>query len=104
MRTRWEYLTVSWNLVATAPTVQGEGWKLEGALQVSRPAGSGVETRRYDASQSSTLAYDLLNELGAEGWELVSHVVERSTVAPAQGYETAGVPIATMQVFKRPAE
>jgi hypothetical protein len=102
-RVRWEYLTVSWNLVATPPALQGEAWKLEGALQVARPGG-GVETRRYDASQSTTLAFDLLNELGAEGWELISHVVERSTVAPAQGYETAGVPIASMQIFKRPVE
>lgn len=104
MRTRWEYLTVSWNLAATPPTVAGEGWKLEGAIQVSRPGSGGVETRRYDASQSSTLAYDVLNELGADGWELVSHVIERSTVAPAQGYQTAGVPIASTQIFKRPVE
>jgi hypothetical protein len=30
--------------------------------------------------------------------------VERSVVAPSQGYEIAGVPIATTQIFKRPAD
>jgi len=104
MRTRWEYLTVAWNLIATPPAVQGESWKLEGALQISRPGTPGVDTRRYDAASPNTLAFDVLNELGADGWELVSHVIERSTVAPAQGYETAGVPIASTQIFKRPVE
>jgi hypothetical protein len=104
MTTRWEYLTVAWNLIATAPVAPGESWKLEGAIQISRPGVAGVDSRRYDASAPSTLAFDVLNELGADGWELVSHVVERSTVAPAQGYETAGVPIASTQIFKRPVE
>ena len=45
-----------------------------------------------------------LNEFGREGWELVSSTVERTAVAPAQGYQTAGVPIATTQIFKRSAE
>jgi hypothetical protein len=49
------------------------------------------------------LGFELLNELGSDGWELVSSVVERTAVAPAQGYQTAGVPIATTQIFKRPA-
>jgi hypothetical protein len=103
MSTRWEYLVVAWNLTASAPTAPGEAWRLEGVFQISRP-GAVVETRRYDGAQPSALGFELLNDLGAEGWEMISSVVERSTVAPAQGYQTAGVPIASTQVFKRPVE
>jgi hypothetical protein len=104
MSTRWEYLVVAWNLTATPPASPAEAWTLEGAFQISRPGVPDVETRRYDAGQASTIGFDLLNELGADGWELVSSTVDRSTVAPAQGYQTAGVPIASTQTFKRPAE
>ena len=104
MSTRWEYLVVSWNLTATPPADESEAWTLDGAFQISRPGDPGVETRRYDGGQASTLGFELLNELGADGWELVSNTVERSTVAPAQGYQTAGFPIATTQIFKRPVE
>jgi hypothetical protein len=100
----WEYLQVTWSLTATAPAGGTEQWRLEGAFQIARPGVAGVETRRYDATHASTASFDLLNELGAAGWELVSHVVDRSAVAPAQGYQTAGIPIASTQIFKRPVE
>src|ERR1022692_2493887 len=47
MRTRWEYLVVSWNLTATPPGDASEAWTLEGAFHIPRPGVSGVETRRY---------------------------------------------------------
>ena len=102
--TRWEYLVVAWNLTATPPAPGEANWRLDGAFQISRPGVQGAQTRRYDGATPTTLGFDLLNELGAEGWELVSNVVERTAVAPAQGYQTAGVPVATTQIFKRPAE
>jgi len=102
--TRWEYLQVTWSLTATPPASGAEAWRLDGAFQISRPGVEGVETRRYDATHASTASFDLLSELGAEGWELVSHVVDRSAVAPAHGYQTAGIPIASTQIFKRPVE
>ena len=100
---RWEYLLVAWNLTATPPSAPSEAWGLVGSIQISRP-GAGAEIRTYDASLVSTVAFDLLNELGAEGWELASHVVERSTVTQAQGYQTVGVPVGSTQIFKRPAD
>jgi hypothetical protein len=101
---RWEYLVVAWNLTATPPLGPNDAWRLDGTYQISRPGSAEVETRRYDGAQPTTLGFELLNELGADGWELVSSVVERNTVAPAQGYQTAGVPIASTQIFKRPVE
>lgn len=103
MSVRWEYLLVAWNLTATPPSTASGPWGLLGSIQISRPGTAGVETRTYDASQVSTIAFDLLNELGAEGWELASHLVERSTVTQAQGYQTVGVPVGSTQIFKRPA-
>jgi hypothetical protein len=100
---RWEYLLVAWNLTATPPAAPSEAWGLMGSIQISRPGASSPETRTYDASVVSTIAFDLLNELGADGWELTSHVVERSTVTQAQGYQTVGVPIGSIQIFKRQA-
>ncbi|HEY1775741.1 MAG TPA: hypothetical protein VGG41_06235 [Solirubrobacteraceae bacterium] len=102
MSVRWEYLTVAWTLTATPPSATSEAWGLVGSIQISRPGEDGSDTRTYDASVVSTIAFDLLNELGADGWELVSHVVERSTVTQAQGYQTVGVPISSTQIFKRP--
>jgi hypothetical protein len=101
---RWEYLLVAWNLTATPPTAPSETWGLVGSIQISRPGAASAETRTYDASLVSTIAFDLLNELGADGWELASHVVERSTVTQAQGYQTVGVPVGSTQIFKRPAD
>jgi hypothetical protein len=100
---RWEYLVLSWAMTATPPDAMSDEWRLEASFHIFRPGALSAETRTYDGTQPSTLGFELLNELGAEGWELVSNVVERTAVAPAQGYQTAGVPIATTQIFKRPA-
>jgi hypothetical protein len=103
MSARWEYLVLSWAMTATPPDAVSENWRLEASFHIFRPGAASAETRTYDGTQASTLGFQLLNELGAEGWEMVSSVVERTAVAPAQGYQTAGVPIATTQIFKRPA-
>ena len=104
MSTRWEYLVLSWAMTATPPDAVSDDWRLEASFHIFRPGAPTAETRTYDGTQASLLGFELLNELGSEGWELASTVVERTAVAPAQGYQTAGVPIATTQIFKRPAE
>ena len=104
MSARWEYLVVAWSLTATPPADASQAWGLQGVFQIWRPGTPEVETRRYDGARASALGFELLNELGADGWELVSNTVERNAVAPAQGYQTAGVPIASTQIFKRAVE
>ena len=104
MSGRWEYLVVDWSLTATAPVAPSTAWAFVGTFQIARPGAASAETRTYDAALVSTMAFDLLNELGAEGWELVSNVVGRSAATAAQGYQTVGVPIASTQIFKRPAD
>lgn len=102
MSTRWEYLVLAWTMTATPPDAVSDAWRLEASFHIFRPGAGAAETRTYDGAYATTLGFELLNELGGEGWELVSSVVERNAVAPAQGYQTAGVPIATTQIFKRP--
>src|ERR1019366_6360096 len=58
MRTRWEYLVVSWNLTATPPPDAGGAGALEGPFHISRRGVSGVEPRRYDGGQASTLGFE----------------------------------------------
>lgn len=46
----------------------------------------------------------LLNEIGAEGWELVSESQwERAAVGPVRGYQSVDAPIRQRWIFKRPA-
>jgi hypothetical protein len=47
-------------------------------------------------------ALDIYNELGADGWELVSAVVRSSALNPTYGWSTASAPISTNAVLKRP--
>jgi hypothetical protein len=95
---------LAWTMTATPPDTTSDAWQLEGSFHIFRPGAGPPEARRYDGAYPSTLGFELLNELGSEGWELVSTVVERSVIAPSQGYQTAGVPIATTQIFKRPED
>ena len=44
----------------------------------------------------------VLNELGDDGWELVSEVVYSSTIVPSQGHDRTGRPISVLFTLKRP--
>ena len=77
MSARWEYLVLSWAMTATPPDAMSDEWRLEASFHIFRPGALSAETRTYDGTQPSTLGFELLNELGADGWELVSNVAER---------------------------
>ena len=59
-------------------------------------------TEGYGDRPKSTDMTTVLNELGAAGWELISHTVSASTVGPELGWEPAGFPIQHLFYFKRP--
>lgn len=52
-----------------------------------------------DPSASATV---IMNELGADGWELVSQTVRANAMGPWLGYDPAAQPIAVQYWFKRP--
>jgi hypothetical protein len=69
---------------------------LPGAAEADiRPSWSTGDT----SHQTSNL--DILNELGAEGWEAVSHIVRSSAMGPSLGRDTTGFPIETYTLLKR---
>ncbi len=43
----------------------------------------------------------ILNELGAEGWELVATEVQASRVGKSQGWIEVGFPVRQVYIFKR---
>jgi hypothetical protein len=49
----------------------------------------------------ATRAIDILNELGADGWEVVTHIVAASAMGTNRGRERAAFPIETSYVLKR---
>lgn len=53
-------------------------------------------------AQNPISVHTVLNELGAQGWELVSECVMASTIGLAHGIDRAGRPIETSCRLKRP--
>jgi hypothetical protein len=103
MTERWEYLTLLWgrSLRAIEP---GEASWCERYVICRRESEEGEERLAWDEKtkpevQPTLVA--LLNELGAEGWELISEIALENTVHPQTGFETVGSPISIRWLFKR---
>jgi hypothetical protein len=47
-------------------------------------------------------ALDIFNELGADGWEVVSNAVRSSAMGRSYGHDTTSFPIQINTLFKRP--
>lgn len=100
MTVRWEYMTVRW--VARRNPGRHD-------FVIRRPGEEDEETRRQwskaDPDAVGPSAEDLLNEFGAEGWELVSALVTESAVGGTlSGWDRGGFPIQREWILKRPAQ
>jgi hypothetical protein len=95
MTTRWEYLALIWWWTFTWNEATKSG-STQAGYHLWRPGTS--EPENFDASTSWL---DLVNGLGAEGWELVSAVVPSSIVGQEQGWPKASRPIRRHYIFKR---
>lgn len=102
MTERWEYTAVSW-----AYTFDTEGpvptWRQ--TFSIHR-AGQATEERPYWSSETpddtGPSLLEILNELGAEGWELVNDTVNDSKIMDERGgWAEVGTPIARQYLFKR---
>lgn len=123
--TRWEYATVVWVDSAKkflksdpeygllSPKIKAEWekhdwsyyWWKEQAYYIWLPGAKEAETRlgwTTGDEDTRTNTLDILNELGAEGWEVVTHLIRKSAMGPVLGRDTAGYPIETQLVLKRP--
>ncbi len=102
---------VSWSWTAARKAIEeqtpGSTFRFNETFYLWRPGASEAEVRlAYSTddpdTRRKTTIMDILNELGAEGWELVTSVVTKSTVGPMDGWETAGYPITRGWTLKRP--
>jgi hypothetical protein len=125
-RQKWEYASVTWTETARKITksdpeferlsseVQQEwnskGWgfywwkthtfyiKLPGATEAdSRVSWETTEEHRFSR-------LEILNELGADGWEVTSSEVQYNALGPSYGRETTSFPIRIYMLLKRPVE
>lgn len=117
MTDRWEYKLIHW---ASSTKFVNEGthpggqpkrkqyWKSEFKIiesgrepETLLASSSHVE----DAGAKTASIQDLLNEFGAEGWELVSETVLDTTIVTSQiGWPKAGTPIEIRWTLKRRVE
>lgn len=98
-RTEWEYMRV-WYLTSTEVSRPGQSQTWSQEYWISRP---GAEQEQLAAAG---VDFDvLLNEFGAEGWELVSENTRDSVViAEQRGWPNVGTPVSIVWTFKRPNE
>jgi len=121
---RWEYATVIWSEDARkisktdpehaqlSPEIQAEWEQKEWAyywwksqyFRIWLPDAAEADTRPAwttgDKDYKTTFV-GILNELGAEGWEAVSHMVQTTAMGFTLGRDPAGIPIQTHTLLKR---
>jgi hypothetical protein len=91
MTTRWEYA-----VLAFAYDLKDEAWI--GKWYVWWPGKTVADERSSDVFLTA-----MLNELGAQGWELTSSYVHSSAVVPGHGLQEIGTPVEMRWLFKRAA-
>ena len=126
MRAKWEYASVVWtNTTRKVTKSDAEFVRLDAETKV-KAANLGLDwawwyEQKFDiwlpgatepdirlAWETGEEGYkasflDIFNEMGADGWELVSQTVRNNAMGRSQGFETASFPIRIYTVFKRPA-
>jgi hypothetical protein len=118
MSDRWEYKLIYWSFstkfegeLGTYPSGESKRkqfWRVQ--LQ-SRESGKEPDDRLSysnfgeDLGADTVKIQDLLNEFGAQGWELVSEtVLDTTLVSDQNGWSKAGTPIEIRWILKRKVE
>ena len=109
MRQKWEYLILDWiysveNLPST-PAGRNQ-YAYTSDLHIWRPGAEEADIRPLWSSTDSSVSgnvLDVLNELGAEGWEIATHVISDTILGPKDKWAEVGYPIRTQRILKRPA-
>jgi len=81
------------------------GWWAESSYSIWLPDSTEEDVRHAWVTgepEARVRFVDLLNELGADGWEVISHTVRSSAVGPYLGRQEAGFPTQTTTLLKRP--
>lgn len=115
MTTRWEYLSLVWQKAVEKKTTMKdavveppepeEHWSYAETIYLWRPGAEEAEVHRgwsTDEPDRRTDTLRLLNELGADGWELVGRAIQSSSVGKSRlGWTTAGWPVEIVWTMKR---
>jgi hypothetical protein len=117
VRRRWEYLTFSLQRKVERKTrvkvpqrppfdEEEEYWAYTNIICIWLPGAEEADERlawsSEESDQTRTNVLTVLNELGAEGWELVSRVIQSNAMGKSNlGWTTAGWPIETVWSMKR---
>lgn len=102
MSERWEYLAVIWIY-----SVEHTGDEPIQRQQFQIHRGTGDDEKRHFLSsekpgEKGPSLIDLFNELGAEGWELVSDAVQYTKIfEEAEGWSEVGAPLRHQYMLKR---
>ena len=101
MTRRWQYLTVTHvRFAVAADGDKPQAW--DDYYFVLRPGAEDAETHKEIDTARPVLWRDLLNELGQEGWELVtSDVLDHAVVSTSLGWSDVSTPVRVRYAFKR---
>ena len=72
------------------------GWESESHWWIARPG------RKNENLPANSPLLELQNDLGADGWELASELIQSSRVGNNNGWLEASVPVEMLWTFKRP--
>jgi hypothetical protein len=122
---QWQYASIIWTSTSRKITARDPEWQRlsadvhqqceqnnwqfywwgEQTYKIWLPGIAKADTRlswSTGDADHKTSHLDILNELGAEGWEVVSHIVKSSAMGPSLGHDTTGYPLRTDTILKRP--
>jgi hypothetical protein len=107
MTDRWEYMSVLWTYEAKLlpGPANNRQWAFKEDYWIWHPGAETAEHRPYrDSEDESVSGADnlaILNELGAEGWELIGETVRESAAGERRGWPEGAHPILRQWILKR---
>lgn len=105
MTERWEYMVFDWSYVTRFKSDGSRGnsqeWRSE--LGIRKPGMDREERLHHDYGEEPVFSLlDVLNEFGAEGWELTTEtVLATAAVVDTHGWSDAGLPIEMRWTLRR---
>jgi hypothetical protein len=96
MSERWQYMTIVWGHISTPDRGLVQEYFINGAGRSEK------RVSRAEHGEDEDFSFgDFLDELGAEGWELVSETVLETTLLPGIGWEQVGSPVRIRWMLKK---